>query len=378
MSTQVNLQVLKELKESTTSLTNPALQEWKNSGGKIIGVMYHYIPEEIITAAGLMPYRMRATNSEGTEYAEADFTQINCGFVRHLFDTGIRGNLGFLDGLVSSNHCDHLRRLYENWERKIKIPYMHFMPFPKKKGKEQVERYTKELRELISSLEEAFGVCITDEKLKDAIKLHNTTRELQRQLYALRKENSPISGADVHAVMVAASSMPKAIYNEKLKTLLAELKNAPAVEGKKARIMVVGGEIDSVDFIEVIEGQGALVVADSMGYGYRSCQVDVNESGDPVLSLSEYQIYDKPACPRIFGTTFDRNQAVKDIAKEFNVDGIISVRIPQCDEWAFEQVNLIKYLKKEEIPHMAIDIDYVLNSVGQIKTRAQAFIETLA
>jgi benzoyl-CoA reductase/2-hydroxyglutaryl-CoA dehydratase subunit BcrC/BadD/HgdB len=141
--------------------------------------------------------------------------------------------------------------------------------------------------------------------------------------------------------------------------------------------MVVGGEIDSPDFIDVIEGQGALVVADSMGYGYRACVTDVIESGDPVENLAAYQVAERPACPRIFGTTFERNEAVKDIAKEYKVDGVISVRLPQCDEWAFEQVNLIKYLKKEGIPHMALDIDYVLNSVGQIKTRAQAFIETL-
>lgn len=379
MKTQFNSHILDEFKEATTSLTNPAMQEWKNSGGKIIGCMYHYIPEELITAAGMMPYRMRATGSEGTEYSEADFTQINCSFVRHLFDTGIRGKLSFLDGLISANHCDHLRRFYENWQRKIKIPYMHFMPFPKKRGTEQVAWYKQELIDFKDSLEKEFGVTITDEKLLAAIKLFNKTRALQRELYEFRKsKNPPISGADVHAVMVAASTMPKAVYNEKLKKLLEELKTAPALTGYSARFMVVGGELDNPAFIEAIESQGGLVVADSLGYGYRACAVDVQESGDLMTNLANFQIMERPACPRIFGTTNERNATVKAIAKEYQVDGVISVRLPLCDEWSFEQVNLLKYLKKEEIPYMTLDVEYILDGVGQIKTRAQAFLETVS
>lgn len=376
MKTLFNSQILDEFKEATLSLTNPALEEWKKNGGKIIGCMYHYIPEELITAAGMMPYRMRATGSKGTEYAEADFSLINCSFVRHLFDAGVRGELGFLDGIVSANHCDHLRRFFENWERKVKTPYMHFMPFPKKRGVEQADLFKTKLNDFKESLEIAFGVSITDEKLRDAIKLHNETRALQRELYTFRN-NPSISGADVHSIMVAASTMPKEVYNQKLKQLLNELKAAPEIKGEFARIMVVGGELDNPSFIEIIESQGSVVISDSLGYGYRACATDVQEAGDPLQNLANYHVLERPACPRLFGTTFERNALVKDIAKSSHVDGVISVRLPQCDEWSFEQVNLIKYLKNEGIPHMALDIDYTVSSVGQIRTRAQAFIETL-
>jgi benzoyl-CoA reductase/2-hydroxyglutaryl-CoA dehydratase subunit BcrC/BadD/HgdB len=378
VSTQNESKALRELRDAAKSLMNPMLQEWKDSGKKIIGCLYHYIPEEIITAAGLLPYRMRATGSKGTELSELSFTQINCSFVRHLFDSGMRGELSFLDGVVAVNNCDHLRRFFENWQSKIKTPYMHFMNLPKKRGKEQAELYRKELAAFKDSLEKAFGVEITNAKLIKAIKLHNETRSLQRSLYNLRKKkNPPVSGADVHAVMVAAESVPKETYNSLLRGLLTELKDAEGICDYSERIMVVGGEIDDPEFIEVIESQGCLVVADSLGYGYRSCSEDVRTEGDPLTNLADYQVLERTACPRLFGTTFDRNASVKQIAEDFNADGVISVRLPLCDEWSFEQVNLIKYLKENNIPHLPMDIEYILSNTGQIKTRTQAFLETI-
>lgn len=379
MNAQFKSTILQDFRNTAVSPVNVSLQEWKKSGRKIIGCMYHYIPEEIITAAGMLPYRMKAIGSKGTELSESCFTQINCGFVRHLFDSGVRGELGFIDGLVSVNNCDHIRRFYENWQKKIKTPYMHFMPFPKKSGREQAEVYRKELVEFKNSLEKYFNVQITDTKLKNAIELHNETRRLQRELYELRKKKTPpITGADVHAVMVASSSMPKEKYNTMLTGLLEELYSDEGISDYSERIMVVGGELDDPKFIEVIESQGCLVVADSLGYGYRAIAEDVDTDIDPLTALAEYHVLKRPACPRIFGTTFSRNDFVRHIAEEFKVDGVISVRLPLCDEWSFEQVNLIGYLKKHGIPHLTLDIDYILSSTGQIKTRSQAFLETIS
>lgn len=379
MSTQFYSNTLNSLKEAAETLFNPSLKEWKENGGKIVGCLYHYIPEEIITAAGALPFRMRATGSKGTELSEQCFTQINCSFVRHLFDSGVRGELDFLDGLVAVNSCDHLRRFFENWKSKIGTPYMHFSPFPKKRGFEQIDWYRKELELFKKSLEKEFGVTITNEKLRSAIELHNETRRLQRALYKLKEsKNPPISGADTLAVMVAAESMPRELYNSLLKDLIEELKNSDETPAPSVRLMVVGGEVDDPRFIEVIESQGAIVVADSLGYGYRTSFADVDTEGDPLTVLAAYQVMKRPACPRLFGTTFARNDFVQAVAETFKADGIISVRLPLCDEWSFEQVNLSKHFRKQGIPHLALDVEYVLSSTGQIKTRAQAFIETIS
>ena len=379
MLSNLESSALQEFREAAATLVNPALREWKDNGGKVVGCMYHFLPEELITAAGLLPYRMRATGSTGTELSESRFTQVNCTFVRHLFDSGMRGDQSFLDGVVSVNNCDHVRRLYDNWKAAIPTPYMHFLVFPKKSGPEQVEAYRKELAGLRKSLEDHFDVEITDERLRAAIALHNETRRLQRRLYDLRKsDNPPITGAETLAVMVAGTCMPRKRYNTLLQQLLEECGRAEGISGHVARVMVVGGEIDDPGFIEAIESQEALVVADLLGYGYRSCAKDVGTDGDPLTALARYQVVERPADPRIFGrTTEERDAYLSRLVEEFRVEGIVSVRLMQCDHWGFEQVNLSKYLRRQRIPHLALEIEYVLGGVGQIKTRVQAFVESI-
>jgi len=376
MNSKLQSGVLRELEEASATLVNPALLEWKQQGGKVVGIMYNYVPEEIITAAGLLPYRMRATGSTGTELSESCFTQTNCSLVRHFFDSGMRGDQNFLDGVVTVNSCDHIRRLYDNWKSKVRTPYMHFLSFPKKSGVEQVEAYRKELVSFKKSLEETYNVKITDERLMDAIKLHNETRRLQRKLYELRKSATPpITGAETLAVMVAGTCMPRKHYNTLLNQVLDDCGHSEGNTGYSVRVMVVGGEIDDPKLIETIESQGCLVVADSLGYGSRSIMKDVDTTGDPLTALASYQVMERPADPRINGTSFARNDYVTAMAREYQADGVVSVRLLQCDHWAFEQVNLSKHLKKNHLPHLALEIEYILGSVGQLKTRVQAFLE---
>lgn len=371
---------LRELQEAAATLVNPALQRWKDQGGKVVGCMYHFVPEELITAAGLLPYRMRATGSNGTELSESRFTQVNCSLVRHLYDSGMRGDQDFLDGVVTVNNCDHIRRLYDNWKVELATPYMHFLVFPKKSGAEQVEAYRREVAAFKKSLEEHYEMEIADERLRSAIELHNETRRLQRELYGLRKRDAPpLSGAETLAVIVAGTCMPREHYNTLLEELIQACGRAEGNTGHVARLMVVGGEIDAPGFIEVIESQKGLVVADYLGYGYRSFVRDVSTEGDPLTALARYQVMERPADPRIFGrSTEERHEYLSRLVEEFDVDGIVSVRLMQCDHWGFEQVNLAKYLKRQGIPHLALEIEYIVGSIGQIRTRVQAFLESIA
>lgn len=375
---------LEILAEASKSLVNPALLDWKKQGGKIVGFYYDYIPEELFTAAGILPYRMRATGSTGTELSDAYFSAINCSFVRHSFDMLLRGSMNFLDGLVVHNFCDHMRRIYDNCKVTdsitSQIPFMHFIVLPKKRGDEQVAHYRSELESLKKHLEEHFHVQITDEKLSEAIKTHNTTRRLQREIYELRKrEVPPISGAEVLAVLVGGTAMPREYYNELLGQLVEDLKVAKVDATKpRARLMVVGGgAIDDPRFIEVLESQGGVVVTDAMSFGARAISADVAETGDPLSALAHYELFDRTPTVRLCLTSSERNEFVLNTAKEYRVDGVISVATNYCDPWNFELLNTERYLVPKKVPHLALQCEYLLSGVGQMKTRVQAFMETL-
>ena len=370
---------LEEFTEAADTLVNPEIESWRKQGGKVVGYFCSAMPEEIVTAAGLMPFRMRATGSESTVLSDAYFSNINCSFPRHCFNMALLGKYDFLEGVICISSCDHLRRVYDNWKRYVKSPFLEMLSLPRKTDELQVGWYRDELTNLRKSLEKHFGVKITDERLKEAIKLHNETRRLQRKLYDLRKkENPPITGAETLAVMVASTAMPKKRYNQLLKELLDEISQAEGKTNYRARLMITGGILDNPEFIKVIEDVGGLVVTDSLCFGSRTMWKDVDErEGDPIAALARYYVADRPSCPRMFGEQPRRSKFVRDMVREFKVDGVIGERLIFCDQWLVEHFMQGKDFKEAGIPFLELDREYVLSGTGQLRTRVQAFLEIM-
>ena len=98
---------------------------------------------------------------------------------------------------------------------------------------------------------------------------------------------------------------------------------------------------------------------------------------DPIRALARYYIHDRPSCPRMYGDQPRRIAFTREMAREFRVDGIIGERLLFCDQWVVENYMTDLDLKEDGIPFMALDREYVLSGEGQLRTRVQAFLETL-
>ncbi len=73
-------------------------RELKASGKKVIGYLSALGPVEIMTAAGVVPIRLKgnvSAISKGDAYMES-----NSPFVRNVFDAAVKGKYDFLDGMV--------------------------------------------------------------------------------------------------------------------------------------------------------------------------------------------------------------------------------------------------------------------------------------
>jgi len=365
--------------EVAATLANPPLKRWKERGGKVMGFFCSMLPEELFMAAGLLPFRMRATGSTGTDLADSYFTNLNCSFPKHCLNLALDGAFEFLDGLVYANSCDHIRRLHDNWKRKVPIDFIDFLSLPHQTGPDQIAWYTQEFRNLRGRLEQHFDVEIKDENLREAIKLGNETRKLQRSLYELRKQDSPpITGAEVLVVMVAGTAMPKQEYNELLRELLDQLATREGNSTHRARLMVTGGILDDLVWVRAIEDVGGLVVTDGTCFGTRIMWEDIDEgTSDPVEALARYYLAERPSCPRLFGTQENRTRFTTKMCRDFNCDGIIGEKMMFCDQWDVEAYLLELDLKEEGIPFLKLEREYITSGTGQLKTRVQAFIESM-
>ena len=98
----------------SNSIVNPYIEEWQKSNKKVVGFYCTYIPEELLHAASLLPFRIRATGTKDTDLGDIYMVRFTCSFVRATLDLALRGGYDFLDGFLVCNSCDHSRN--ETWK----------------------------------------------------------------------------------------------------------------------------------------------------------------------------------------------------------------------------------------------------------------------
>jgi benzoyl-CoA reductase subunit C len=235
---------------------------------------------------------------------------------------------------------------------------------------------TLQLNKFKRSLEDHFRVTITDEALRQSIKTYNEKRRLLKSLYELRKKEAPpITGAEVLGICIASTSMPAEEFNQLLRQSLDELEGRDGFSDHRARLLLAGGELEDPAYIRVIEELGGLVVTDLLCFGLRAFWDLVDEDSEPIAALAKRYI-ERISCPRMIDY-WRRLKFIKDLAKEFKADGIIVQRMQYCDGWTSDGAMIRWQAKEDSMPCLLLQREYMMSAVGQMRTRVQAFLETI-
>ena len=372
------MNALDELTLLPTRKENPYVQAWRADGGRVVGFVCDYVPEEIIHAGGLLPYRMEARGTNETGLADIYMHRFNCTFSRCLLQAGLAGEYDFLDGFCLLNGCEQIRRLYEIWEKHLSTDYLFMVTVPHSISDAGLEWYREELHNFKEALTNNFGVRCSEQDLNKTIRLYNESRGLIETLYELRQaEEVPISGAEAMKILLSAGLMPREKFNELLKQALDEIQQRSGTADYKARLMVGGSALDDPGLIALIEELGGMVVTDSLCFGSRHFMSLVEEDGDPMGAIAKRYYYHNP-CPRMMGVFEERLKCTEDLAKGANVDGIILQKIVFCDNHAVDSTMLAEELEPKGIPVLILEREYMLSDMGRLKTRIEAFMERIA
>lgn len=361
-------------------------RELKRQGKKIFGYLCAFVPLEVLTAAGFVPFRIKGDVNEPITKADTEMETIVCPLVRSCFDMALKGKYEFLDGIVIPHACDSICRTYDVWKYTLNLPYSHLINMPHTTDEPSLDFYKEVLNTFRTSLGRFVGKEISDRELTQAIKLHNQNRAKVRELYELRKASPPlISGAEVARVLVAAVSIPVEESIEMLGDVIEEVKQRGSVLAQKqARIMVVGAQVDSVAFIKLIEDSGAWVVADDLCPGAREFFADVTVTTDPIDGIAERYLR-KVKCGRTYREMKgnyeeyleDRFGHMSQMIKDFNVDGVVLYIYKYCDPFGFEVPQIKSYIEAKGTPVLYLEDEYSMSTIGRLRTRIQAFLELL-
>ena len=358
------------------TLRNPVLDDWLADGGRAVGVSCVATPREVLDAAGVLPYRIRALDHPNRELANAHLSRFNCSYCRACLQLGLDGSLDFLGGLVETNGCDHLRGMFENWRRAHPPGFFHYLKVPHVVTEESLEYFVGEVQLLREAVQRHFEVDIDDDALSEACRRTTRVRAKIERLRSLREQQT-VSGSEALAVWLLETAAPLDAFEALLDRLIAE-RSGGTVMGGRARLMLGGAATDEIALIELIEDLGGLVVADTLCYGSRAgWKLQLPEGGDPVRTLAEAYLRHQ-LCPRMFDDYVSRVAFARETAQRARVHGAILVHNKFCDLHGVENVRLRDDLEQDGIPVLVLEKEYGSPAdAGRLRTRVQAFLERI-
>ena len=352
----------------------------KNPDGKVIGCFCTYVPEEIAYAGGVLTTRLLGSHEIEDATAPHIFGMF-CPFCRDVLAQGLKGRANYLDGICDANCCMHLLQAFEAWALNVKPePKVFRVDMPcQVQNPHAIQFLTGEAECFKKDIEEWMGKKITNDDLDRAIDVFNENRRLMKQIYDLRKaDNPPITGLECMYMVVSGQLMDKKDHNVLLKEALKELKNRKLDRDPGTRLMIIGSENDDVEFISMLESGMTLpstVVIDEMCTGTRAFWEEVIPKENRMEAIAERYINRTPCPAKDFPNRIRFQRALK-FAKEWNVEGVLTLQQKFCDPHELDIPSLRTFFEENGLKTYFLELDVTV-PVGQFSTRVEAFIESL-
>ena len=153
-----------------------ALQQAKEAGKKVVGQYCIYSPLEIALAAGAIPVSLCGTKNDSIPVAETMLPRSLCPLIKSSFGFALQDSCPYLaasDIVVADTTCDGKKKMYE-----LLAAYkpVVLLQLPQIQDGDAKDYWRTQYAKLAAKLEKDFGVTITTDDLRDAIRLTNRLR----------------------------------------------------------------------------------------------------------------------------------------------------------------------------------------------------------
>lgn len=359
------------------------MKEEKDKGRKVVGTFCTYTPRELIYAADAISVSLCSTSDETIPDAEKVLPKNLCPLVKSSYGFAITDKcpyMYFSDMIIGETTCDAKKKMYELLGE---IKDTHVMQLPHSKNNFSMALWKNELVELVKKLEEKFDVKITEDKIKEAIKLCNEERKAIKEFFNLAKLNpSPIKGSDMHEALHSSNfKFDRELYINEIKSLTNSLKEKydkgeTPFKKETPRILITGcptgGLVDKI--VKQLEDAGSSVVCFENCVGTKNFEMLVDEDKEPIDAIAKR--YLNIPCS-IMTPNDDRMNRIKEYIKDYNVDGVVDVTLTACHTYAIETEKVRRAVESCGKSYLAIETNYSNSDAGQLKTRLEAFVEML-
>jgi benzoyl-CoA reductase subunit C len=370
-------EVLYECRELLEDATFPTVRRWRESGGKVVGHFQVYFPEEIVHAAGILPFKVRGAPIEAVQ-ADSRFGSYLCSILKTSLELALSKTVE-LDMFVTHPICDAARNLGAVWGRNFSYP-CQILYLPQNANSPAAATYLRnEYARLQRSVETIAGRPVKEDDLRRSIAIYNRNRELIRELYAIKRETPWLVSADEAYVLLAIGGMiPREEHNELLTNVLPMLAARPNKKLDKIRLVFEGGfcEQPPLDLIRAI-GRSCYVVDDDLLIGLRWILEDVALDGDPLFNLASAYLEKSSYSPVQHDLRKPKEKMLLERIRNARAEGAILTAAKMCEPGLEEQVAYAHALEKAGIPYFISEFEEKMTTFEHLEIQLETFAENI-
>ncbi len=342
-----------------------------------IGFFCPYVPEELIHAAGGLPFRLMGTPIK-MSHVQAHLPPNCCHLVKSSLESLLQGELDFLKGIIFSHTCDSMQGLADIWAFQRRTPLQFNLMMPSRLDSELSHHFLKAEIERFKSFLESHVGKISPQNLKTSIQLFNRIREQLQKVYAHRPTcHKQITGMDFARIIRAGYLMDRQRYLELLNDLLDTLPEKTEESDNLVPVYLAGNMTHSDSYFSLIEEAGAIVVQDDLCSGTRFLRLMVPEDIDPIEGLT-HRYLTSFLCPTKYKGAYAHVETLLKEVEKSVARGVIFLLYKYCETHFFDYPDLKQALESKGIPTLLLEVEDPSYSIGQLKIRIQAFVEMLS
>jgi benzoyl-CoA reductase/2-hydroxyglutaryl-CoA dehydratase subunit BcrC/BadD/HgdB len=377
MTGQTSIHKIRNEIEAITSCSYRAIAAILPKDRMPIGFFCPLVPEELIHAAGALPFRLMGHAGPIT-HAQAHLPPYCCHLVKASLESLLQGELTFLRGIVFCQTCDSMQGLSDIWARQGIVPMQFDLMIPTHLGSVSARPYLRaEMERFRDFLESNVGK-ISSRNLKASIRLFNRIRKRLGEIYTLRRTAITHIPGDYFARIIRAGYwMDRVHYLELLEKLVAGLRGKTEGGNSLVPIYLTGNMAHADTYFSLIEEAGALVVQDDLCSGARTFRLMVPEDRDPLDALTG-RYFRSYFCPtKYLGPQAHIDVLLREVEAS-EARGVIFLLYKYCESCFFDYPDLKAALDARGIPTLLLEVEDPLQSKEQLKIRIQAFAEMLS
>ena len=376
---------------------NDLVKQAKAEGKRAIGDTCYFMPEVLLDLPGCFSVRLRAPRCTSPDIATYYMSSRVCHYARSLLERALEGGFNFLDAQMATETCtgtcrfqEHLQQKHLDSVKDMRIIdnddfFCEFSDVPFKNNENGFQHFRGQLQaHVLEPLHEHFGIDISNEAIMKAVEQHNEVCRLINEIGDYRKLDNPtITGYEFHVINLVTLVCPKELILPYLRETAEELKTRePDMKWPfRCKVVLAGSENDDPDFTKLIESCGAEVVCDRYCYGAVESRIpiEIKEGDDPLYVIARHYL-ETSNCPRFMpqDEMRARKRRIAELAKEYHADGVIVASNKFCEYWSYERVIDTVVLPRDfGLPVCSIEKEYINSASGQLRTRFQAFVESV-